>query len=131
MTSKGEPDFFLLLLCDNRSHLLLLHHRCEHAGAAWAELEEACSSRAAHLSKAVTREQVRESRRRCGPAGILSFLCLQLLLDCSELESRLTETLGLVNTDDCGRSQPATHSLITKHQVRQKLLFFIFTIFYS
>ncbi|XP_056867453.1 spectrin beta chain, non-erythrocytic 5 isoform X2 [Takifugu flavidus] len=71
--------------------------RCEHVRAAWAELEEACSGRAALLSKAVTREQ--------------------LLLDCSELESRLTEMLGLVNTDDCGRSQPATQSLITKHQV--------------
>lgn len=50
----------------------------------------------------------------------LRFLCLQLLLDCSELESRLTETLGLVNADDCGRSQLATQSLITKHQVREK-----------
>lgn len=49
------------------------------------------------------------------------LLCLQLLLDCSELESRLTETLGLVNTEDCGRSQQATQSLITKHQVREKL----------
>lgn len=51
----------------------------------------------------------------------LRSLCPQLLLDCSELESRLTETLGLVNTDDCGRSQLATQSLITKHQVQEKL----------
>ena len=43
---------------------------------------------------------------------------LQLLLDCSELESRLTETLSLVNTDDCGKDQLATQSLLTKHQVQ-------------
>lgn len=50
----------------------------------------------------------------------LRLLCLQLLLDGSELESRLTEALGLVNTDDCGRSQQATQSLITKHQVQEE-----------
>ncbi|XP_034530593.1 spectrin beta chain, non-erythrocytic 1 [Notolabrus celidotus] len=71
--------------------------RCSHLSAEWEELEEACSKRAAHLSKAITREQ--------------------LLLDCSELESRLTETLSVVNTDDYGKDQPATQSLITKHQV--------------
>lgn len=43
---------------------------------------------------------------------------LQLLFDCSELESRLTETLNLVNTDDYGKDQLATQSLITKHQVQ-------------
>ena len=36
--------------------------RCCHLSAEWEELEEACSRRAAHLSKAVAREQVRESR---------------------------------------------------------------------
>uniref|UniRef100_A0A8C9YZ58 Spectrin, beta, non-erythrocytic 5 n=1 Tax=Sander lucioperca TaxID=283035 RepID=A0A8C9YZ58_SANLU len=63
----------------------------------WEELEEACNRRAAHLSKAITREQ--------------------LLLDCSELEARLTETLTLVNTDDYGKDQLATQSLLTKHKV--------------
>ncbi|XP_035467370.2 spectrin beta chain, non-erythrocytic 5 isoform X2 [Scophthalmus maximus] len=71
--------------------------RCSHLSAEWEELEEACNRRAAHLSKAVTREQ--------------------LLLDCSELESRLSETISLVNTDDCGKDQLATQSLLTKHQV--------------
>ncbi|XP_068456287.1 spectrin beta chain, non-erythrocytic 5 [Clinocottus analis] len=71
--------------------------RCKHLSAEWEELEEACNRRAAHLNKAITREQ--------------------LLLDCSELESRLTETLSLVNTDDYGKDQLATQSLLTKHQV--------------
>ncbi|XP_034432002.1 spectrin beta chain, non-erythrocytic 1 [Hippoglossus hippoglossus] len=71
--------------------------RCCHLSAEWEELEEACSRRAAHLSKAVAREQ--------------------LLFDCSELESRLTETINLVNTDDYGKDQLATRSLLTKHQV--------------
>ncbi|XP_022067652.2 spectrin beta chain, non-erythrocytic 5 isoform X2 [Acanthochromis polyacanthus] len=71
--------------------------RCNHLSAEWEELEEACSRRAAHLSKAITREQ--------------------LLLDCSELESRLTEMLSLVNTEDYGKDHLATQSLITKHQV--------------
>ncbi|KAG7215088.1 hypothetical protein INR49_011666 [Caranx melampygus] len=71
--------------------------RCSLLSAEWEELEEACNRRAAHLSKAVTREQ--------------------LLLDCSELESRLTETLSLVTSDDYGKDQLATQSLITKHQV--------------
>ncbi|XP_040917192.1 spectrin beta chain, non-erythrocytic 2 [Toxotes jaculatrix] len=71
--------------------------RCSHLSAEWEELEEACNRRAASLSKAITREQ--------------------LLLDCSELESRLTEMLSLLNTDDCGKDQLATQSLITKHQV--------------
>ena len=42
----------------------------------------------------------------------------QLLFDCSELESRLTETINLVNTDDYGKDQLATRSLLTKHQVQ-------------
>lgn len=52
---------------------------------------------------------------------LLNFLGLQLLLDCSELESRLAETLALVNTDDYGKDELATQSLITKHQVQQTL----------
>ncbi|XP_077945298.1 spectrin beta chain, non-erythrocytic 5 isoform X2 [Gasterosteus aculeatus] len=71
--------------------------RCKHLSAEWEELEEACRKRAAHLSKAVAREQ--------------------LLLDCCELESRLTETLALVTTADYGKDQLATRSLLTKHQV--------------
>ncbi|KAL6106061.1 sptbn5 [Pungitius sinensis] len=71
--------------------------RCKHLSAEWEELEEACRKKAAHLSKTITREQ--------------------LLLDCCELESRLTETLTLVNTDDYGKDQLATRSLLTKHQV--------------
>ncbi|XP_078145742.1 spectrin beta chain, non-erythrocytic 5 [Centroberyx gerrardi] len=71
--------------------------RCSHLSAEWEDLEEACEKRSAHLSKAVTREQ--------------------LLLDCAELESRLAETLSLVNSDDYGKNQLATQSLITKHQV--------------
>ncbi|KAG7510030.1 spectrin beta chain, non-erythrocytic 5 [Solea senegalensis] len=73
--------------------------RCSHLTAEWEELEEACHRRAAHLSKAITREQ--------------------LLLDCSELESRLTESISLVNTDDYGKDQLATLSLLSKHQVLQ------------
>ncbi|XP_030614955.1 spectrin beta chain, non-erythrocytic 5 [Archocentrus centrarchus] len=71
--------------------------RCSHLSTEWDELEDACKKRAAHLSEAITREQ--------------------LLLDCSELESRLTEMLSLVNIDDYGKDQLATQSLITKHQV--------------
>ncbi|XP_026156546.1 spectrin beta chain, non-erythrocytic 5 isoform X2 [Mastacembelus armatus] len=71
--------------------------RCNHLRAEWEELVEACNMRAAHLSKAITREQ--------------------LLLDCSELESRLSETLRLVNSDDYGKDQLATQNLLTKHQV--------------
>ncbi|KAM9354795.1 spectrin beta chain, non-erythrocytic 5 [Pholidichthys leucotaenia] len=71
--------------------------RCNHLSQEWKELEEACTNRAAHLSKAITREQ--------------------LLLDCSELESRLSEMLSLVNSDDYGKDELATQTLITKHQV--------------
>lgn len=46
------------------------------------------------------------------------LLCVQLLLDCSELEARLGDTLSLVNTDDYGKDQLATGCLLTKHQVR-------------
>lgn len=51
-------------------------------------------------------------------AEAVLMLCLQLLLDCSELEARLGDTLSLVNTDDYGKDQPATSRLLTKHQVR-------------
>lgn len=49
------------------------------------------------------------------------FMCLQLLLDCSELESRLSEKINLLNTDDYGKDHLATQSLITKHQVTAAL----------
>lgn len=62
---------------------------------------------------------------------------MQLLLDCSELESRLTEALGLVKTEDYGKDQLATLSFLTKHQVQhspvqlvpQKHHFSLFLIF--
>uniref|UniRef100_A0A3B4GB01 Spectrin beta chain, non-erythrocytic 5-like n=1 Tax=Pundamilia nyererei TaxID=303518 RepID=A0A3B4GB01_9CICH len=81
----------------NKSEREEVLQRCDHLNTEWEELEDACKKRAAHLSKAITREQ--------------------LLLDCSELESRLAEMLSLVNIDDYGKNQLATQSLITKHQV--------------
>lgn len=38
---------------------MIFFFRCSHLSREWEELEEACNSRAAHLSKAITREQVR------------------------------------------------------------------------
>ncbi|KAJ0009205.1 hypothetical protein NQD34_016620 [Periophthalmus magnuspinnatus] len=81
----------------NQSDAGVILERCDHLKAEWEELEEACSRRAAQLNKAVTREQ--------------------LLLDCSELESRLTEALSLVSNDDYGKDSTATQSHISKHQV--------------
>lgn len=49
------------------------------------------------------------------------WFCVQLLLDCSELESRLIEALDLVKTEDYGKDQLATLSFLTKHQVQQTL----------
>ncbi|XP_053700420.1 spectrin beta chain, non-erythrocytic 5 [Synchiropus splendidus] len=73
--------------------------RCSHLSTKWEELEVACSRRTAHLSKAVSREQ--------------------LLLDCSELETRLTEALALMKSDDLGKDLAATQRLLTKHQVME------------
>lgn len=76
--------------------------------------------------KSVSPEQGRQERAggrgRAWPLWCSSelCLCLQLLLDCSELESRLAETLRLVTSDDHGRSQQASHSLMTQHQVRRQ-----------
>ncbi|XP_028993920.1 spectrin beta chain, non-erythrocytic 1 isoform X2 [Betta splendens] len=75
----------------------LVLQRCSSLSAEWEQLKEACSRRAAHLSKAMTREQ--------------------LLLDCSELESRLIEMLDLVKSDEYGKDQMAALRLSTKHQV--------------
>ncbi|CAN9501902.1 unnamed protein product [Ophioblennius macclurei] len=71
--------------------------RCNHLNAEWEELLEACSRRADQLSKALTREQ--------------------LLFDCSELESRLTETLSEISNEEYGKDQPATQRLISVQQV--------------
>ncbi|KAK0154564.1 Spectrin beta chain, non-erythrocytic 5 [Merluccius polli] len=71
--------------------------RCAHLRRKWEELEDSCRSRTTAQSRAVTREQ--------------------LLLDCGELEVRLTEMLALVKTEDHGKDLQNTHTLITKHQV--------------
>lgn len=57
-------DSFLYISCEKTLILLLdfFFRRCRHLSAEWEELEEACTRRAAHLSKAITREQVRDSR---------------------------------------------------------------------
>ncbi|KAM6973270.1 spectrin beta chain, non-erythrocytic 5 [Aplochiton taeniatus] len=74
-----------------------VQNRCGHLSAEWDNLEEACDQRAVHLNKAVTREQI--------------------LLDCAELESRLSETLALFNIEEYGKNELATQSLIKQHQV--------------
>ncbi|XP_061843662.1 spectrin beta chain, non-erythrocytic 5 [Nerophis lumbriciformis] len=86
----------------SQSHAEEILKRCRHLSDEWAELEEECNRRAAHLSKAIAREQ--------------------LLLDCSELEARLSEALDMVSLDDFGKDQLATQSLISKHQVLQAQL---------
>lgn len=59
--------FSSVLTVDFMSNILLLFiftsciccfYRCSQLKAEWEELQEACNRRAAHLSKAVTREQV-------------------------------------------------------------------------
>lgn len=40
-------------------HAFVLFHRCSLLCTEWEELEDVCKKRAAHLSKAITREQVR------------------------------------------------------------------------
>ena len=61
-------------------------------------------------------------RNGCCLGSVLWFIfSFQLLLDCSELESRLTETLTLVNTDDYGKDELGTQSLLTKHKVQHSL----------
>ncbi|KAM9777958.1 spectrin beta chain, non-erythrocytic 5 [Neosynchiropus ocellatus] len=76
--------------------------RCSHLSAKWEELEVVCSRRTAHLNKAITREQ--------------------LLLDCSELETRLTEAISLMKSDDFGKDLTATQRLVTKHQLMEAQL---------
>ncbi|XP_076156260.1 spectrin beta chain, non-erythrocytic 5 [Alosa pseudoharengus] len=72
-----------------------LQQRCGQLAEEWEELEESCDRRAVHLNKALAREQI--------------------LLDCTELETRVSECLALVSTD-YGKSEPATQSLIKQHQ---------------
>lgn len=50
-------------------------HRCKHLSVEWEELAEACNRRAAHLSKAITREQVmgpeRDTKNKAFNAAVL------------------------------------------------------------
>nr|XP_029543639.1 spectrin beta chain, non-erythrocytic 5 [Oncorhynchus nerka] len=73
-----------------------VQQRNTHLATEWEELEAACDKRAIHLNRAITREQI--------------------LLDCAELETRLSETLALVSTDEYGKNDLATQSLIKQHQ---------------
>ncbi|XP_077095863.1 spectrin beta chain, non-erythrocytic 5 isoform X1 [Siphateles boraxobius] len=72
-----------------------VQQRCEQLIAEWEELEESCEKRSSELNKAVTREQ--------------------LLLDCNELETLLSETSALVSTD-YGKTELATQSLLKQHE---------------
>ncbi|XP_049319614.1 spectrin beta chain, non-erythrocytic 5 isoform X1 [Astyanax mexicanus] len=72
-----------------------VQQRCDHLLAEWEELEDACEKRSAHLNKAVVREQI--------------------LLECAELENRLSETSALVSAD-YGKNELATQSLMKQHQ---------------
>ncbi|XP_057715583.1 spectrin beta chain, non-erythrocytic 5 isoform X1 [Corythoichthys intestinalis] len=76
--------------------------RCRHLSDEWGKLDAECSQRGAHLSQAITKAQ--------------------LMLDCSELEVRLTETLDLLNVDELGKDYIATQSLLSKQQVLQAQL---------
>ncbi|KAK2878694.1 hypothetical protein Q8A67_019485 [Cirrhinus molitorella] len=72
-----------------------VQQRCEELSAEWKDLEEMCEKRSAELNKAVTREQI--------------------LLDCTELETLLSETSALVSSD-YGKTELATQSLIKQHE---------------
>ncbi|KAI2654409.1 Spectrin beta chain, non-erythrocytic 5 [Labeo rohita] len=72
-----------------------VQERCEELSAEWEDLEEMCEKRSGELNKAVTREQI--------------------LLDCTELETLLSETSALVSTD-YGKTELATQSLIKQHE---------------
>uniref|UniRef100_A0A4W4DYW9 Spectrin, beta, non-erythrocytic 5 n=1 Tax=Electrophorus electricus TaxID=8005 RepID=A0A4W4DYW9_ELEEL len=72
-----------------------VNQRCDHLTAEWEELVDACEKRSAHLNKAVTRERI--------------------LLDCAELETRLSELSALVSTD-YGKNELATQSLMKQHR---------------
>ncbi|XP_068070705.2 spectrin beta chain, non-erythrocytic 5 isoform X1 [Danio rerio] len=72
-----------------------VQQRCEQLIAKWEELEESCKKRSGELNRAVTREQI--------------------LLDCTELETLVSETSALVSTD-YGKTELATRSLIKQHE---------------
>ncbi|XP_052001180.1 spectrin beta chain, non-erythrocytic 5 [Xyrauchen texanus] len=72
-----------------------VEQRCEQLITEWEGLEETCEKRSAELNKAVTREQI--------------------LLDCTDLETQLSETSALVSTD-YGKNELATQSLMKQHQ---------------
>ncbi|XP_010891275.2 spectrin beta chain, non-erythrocytic 5 isoform X2 [Esox lucius] len=73
-----------------------VQQRSTHLATEWQELQAACEKRAVHLNRAITREQI--------------------LLDCAELDARLSETIALVSTDEFGKNILATQSLIKQHQ---------------
>ncbi|KAA0711222.1 Spectrin beta chain, non-erythrocytic 5 [Triplophysa tibetana] len=76
-----------------------VNQRCDQLKTEWEELEELCEKRSGELNKAVTREQI--------------------LLDCTELETLLSETLALVSTD-YGKTELATQSLIKQHKAVER-----------
>ncbi|XP_066550797.1 spectrin beta chain, non-erythrocytic 5 [Amia ocellicauda] len=70
--------------------------RCDQLSEEWAELETACEDRAARLHHAVSWEQI--------------------LVEAAELVAQVSELLPLVCSDDYGKNQQATASLIKKHK---------------
>uniref|UniRef100_A0A672QKD3 Spectrin, beta, non-erythrocytic 5 n=1 Tax=Sinocyclocheilus grahami TaxID=75366 RepID=A0A672QKD3_SINGR len=76
-----------------------VQQRCEQLIAEWEDLEQLCEKRSGELNKAVTREL---------------YVC-GVLLDCTELETLLSETSALVSTD-YGKTELATQSLIKQHK---------------
>ncbi|XP_058844035.1 spectrin beta chain, non-erythrocytic 5-like [Acipenser ruthenus] len=70
--------------------------RSRQLGEDWEELESACEHRAAGLLHSVALQQFQQ--------------------DAAELESRLSETLPLVSSDDYGKSELGTLSHVKKHK---------------
>lgn len=104
-----------------------VQQRCKQLIAEWEELEESCEKRSSELNKAVTREQVKLweclqfflVQKLFNPLVSTFFFFFydgQLLLDCNELETLLSETSALVSTD-YGKTELATQSLIKQHEV--------------
>ncbi|KAJ8333342.1 hypothetical protein SKAU_G00422380 [Synaphobranchus kaupii] len=77
-----------------------VRQRSAHLTAEWEELEGACEDRNTLLSRAVNREQI--------------------LLDGAELETRLSDLLPLASSEDYGRNESATISLIKKQQALEE-----------
>ncbi|KAG5855882.1 hypothetical protein ANANG_G00001630 [Anguilla anguilla] len=77
-----------------------VRQRSAHLTMEWEGLEGACEDRATLLNRAVTREQT--------------------LLDGAELEARLSDLLPLASSEDYGRNEPTTTSLIKKQQVLEE-----------